>query len=136
MNWRHGWGAWRRHARGDALEGRVQWGAWLLLIQTSTPSDGSGWSGLLFGSGGLLAGLVIAVRAYDSGRVVTRSQHESALQSLREAHAKHVADLKARAQEDREQRDRWERIAWDALKANNRRSRGGADDDEGMARLG
>ncbi len=101
-----------------------------------SPTDGSGWINLLLGSGGLLAGLIVAVRAYDSGRVINRAQHEAALKSLREAHAAHVADLKARSQEDREQRDRWERIAWDALKANNRRSRGGADDDEGLARLG
>ncbi len=110
------------------------WGAWLQI--QGSPSDGSGWINLLLGSGGLLAGLIVAVRAYDSGRVVTRSQHESTLRALKEAHAAHIADLKAQATESREQRDRWEKIAWDALRANNRRSRGGADDDEGLARLG
>ncbi len=112
------------------------WGVWSLLTQVS-PSEGSGgWINLLLGSGGLLAGLIVAVRAYDSGRVVTRAQHEATLKALREAHALHVSDLKERSAHDREQRDRWEKIAWDALKANNRRSRGGADDDEGLARLG
>jgi hypothetical protein len=61
------------------------------------------------------------------------------LRALKEAHAAHVADLKAHALEDREQRDRWEKIAWDALRANNRRARGeqhGADADEPLPRVG
>jgi hypothetical protein len=112
------------------------WGVWSVLTQQVSPSEGSGWLGWLFGPLGLLAGLVIAVRAYDSGRVITRMQHESTLKALKEAHERHASDLRAQAKEDREQRDRWEKIAWDAIRANNRRSRGGADDDEGLARLG
>lgn len=103
--------------------------------------DGDKWLSLLFGSGGLLAGLVIAVRAYDSGRVVTRAQHDAELAHLKEAHQSHVSDLRARATEDREQRDRWEKIALDAIRANNRldRARDRAPlplDDEGLGRLG
>ena len=89
------------------------WGAWL-FVQSLGPDQGPGWLNLLLGSGGLLAGLVVAVRAYDSGRVVTRAQHEAALRDLKAAHAAHVASLEARAAEDREQRARWESLAFEA----------------------
>ncbi len=113
------------------------WGVWSVVAQQVSPSEGSGWLGWLFGPLGLLAGLVIAVRAYDSGRVITRMQHESTLKALKEAHERHAEDLRSQVADARERESRWEQIAWDALRANNRRSRGDADaDDEGLARLG
>jgi hypothetical protein len=62
----------------------------------------------LLKDGSLLAGLFIAVVAFYSGRIVSRSQHDAAVAMLTEHAKQQLADT-------REERDRWQTLALQLL---------------------
>lgn len=62
----------------------------MLLPVLQVPADPSAWAGLLLGplSGGIM--LLMALRAYHTGQVMTRAQHTEAIEALKAAHAKEL----------------------------------------------